>query len=183
MTRRQDALIQAESHPVSACSVARAVVALLAGLVLGALLTGVGAWVAMPRLMITSHVSPLGLDETVEALEAAIAEAGWSSPGTMNLNASLAKHGRRFEPRVRVIKLCNATCAADVLTTDRRVSCLMPCSIAVWEGDDGTVMISKLNTGLMGRLFGGNVARVMGGPVAADEARILAQVLNSDRQR
>jgi len=39
------------------------------------------------------------------------------------------------------------------------------------------VYLSKMNTGLMGTMFGGTVAEVMGGPVAADEKAILASVL------
>jgi len=38
----------------------------------------------------------------------------------------------------------------------------MPCTLAVYEADDGKVYISKMNTGLMGKLFGGTVAEVVG---------------------
>ena len=37
--------------------------------------------------------------------------------------------------------------------------------------------LSKMNTGLMGKVFGGNIARVMGGAVAEDEHEILQRVL------
>jgi hypothetical protein len=53
----------------------------------------------------------------------------------------------------------------------------MPCSIGVYEGDDGRVYVAKMNTGLMGKMFGGNVAQVMGGAVAEDEAKILARCI------
>jgi len=67
--------------------------------------------------------------------------------------------------------------AADVLSTDRYVSCLMPCTIAVWEDDAGRVFVSKMNTGLMGKRFGGNIARVMGDHVAAEEHAMLQRVV------
>ena len=57
----------------------------------------------------------------------------------------------------------------------------MPCAISVWEGANGEVHVSKMNTGLMGKLFGGNIARIMGGRVAKDEKAILAPVVNHGR--
>jgi uncharacterized protein (DUF302 family) len=131
----------------------------------------------MPGLMIVTHPSTRGFDETVAALEDAIRAQGWSSPGTMDLQASMAKQGVDFDPRVQVIKLCNAGYAKRVLTDARHVSSLMPCSISVWEDDSGRVFVSKMNTGLMGKMFGGTVAEVMGGSVARDEEAILASVI------
>ncbi|RKY04309.1 MAG: DUF302 domain-containing protein, partial [Planctomycetota bacterium] len=80
-------------------------------------------------------------------------------------------------PRVKLIKLCNAEHAKSVLTTDRWVSCLMPCTMAVWEGDDGKVYLSEMNMGLMAKMFGGNIAKVMGGSVAREEKQILSGLL------
>ncbi len=91
----------------------------------------------------------------------------------MDMNVSLAEHGVTFKPRVKLIKLCKAEYAESVLTTDRHVSCLMPCTMAVWEGDDGKTYLSEMNMGLMAKLFGGNINRIMGGKVAKEEARIL----------
>ncbi len=150
---------------------------LLSGFALGVIVTGIAVWLFMPGMMIEIQKSKLGFDETVAAIEQAINDNGWSSPGTMNVNASLVKHGKNLPKRVKLIKLCKAEYAVDVLTTDRYVSCLMPCSIAVWEADDGTVQISKMNTGLMGKMFGGNIAKIMGEKVARDEEAILADVL------
>ncbi len=154
-------------------------VAMVAGLLVGVVVTGVVGWMAMPGMMIVTEQSRLGFDETVSALDQAISDQGWISPGTTDMQASLAKHGQDFSHRVKIIKLCHPRYAADVLTTDRHVACLMPCSIAVWESDNGMVYISKMNTGLMGKMFGGNIARVMGQKVAGDEETILAAVLKS----
>ena len=51
---------------------------------------------------------------------------------------------------------------------------LMPCALAVYEDDIGGVRVSKMNVGLLGRVFGGTVGRVMGGLVAREESSILA---------
>ncbi|HPG66991.1 MAG TPA: hypothetical protein PLO37_09110 [Candidatus Hydrogenedentes bacterium] len=42
---------------------------------------------------------------------------------------------------------------------DRHVFALMPCSLALWEGDDGQTYATQMNTGLMGKRFGETVAR------------------------
>ena len=153
-------------------------ISMVAGLLAGVVVTGIVGWTAMPGLMIVTEQSRLGFDETVSALGEAISDRGWISPGTTDMQASLNKHGQEFPHRVKIIKLCHPQYAADVLTTDRHVACLMPCSIAVWEADDGKVYISKMNTGLVGKMFGGNIARVMGNKVGRDEAAILATVVD-----
>ncbi len=53
----------------------------------------------------------------------------------------------------------------------------MPCTIAVYETDEGDVQISKINTGIMAKIFGGTVARVMGGKVAKDEQEMLRNII------
>lgn len=149
----------------------------LLGLVLGVVLTGVIVWQAMPGMMIVEHRSKYGLDETVSRLQTAIKDAGWSCPGVRNMNASMAKHGVTHDKQVRIVELCHAEHAKSVLTTDPHIATLMPCAIAVYEGDDGAVYVSGMNMGLMGKMLGGNIAEVMGGSVAADERKILSSVI------
>ena len=64
------------------------------------------------------------------------------------------------------------------LRDSRHMACLMPCTFAVYEADDGSVRIAKMNTGLMGRVFGGTVARIMGGKVGPEETRMLQDIVN-----
>ena len=155
----------------------RIIISGLVGLVVGAVITGLVVVKTMPGMMIVTKPSRLGFEETVKAVQEGIKGQGWVSPATLDMNKSMAKHGVTLEPQVRVIQLCNAEYARSVLVTDRYVASLMPCAIAVYEGDDGKVYVSKMNTGLMGTLFGGNIAKVMGGQVAKDEHAILAGVV------
>ena len=150
----------------------------LAGLLVGVGVTAALVLTTMPGMMIVTRQSRHGFDETVAAIEQAVRTRGWILSGTSDMNASMAKHRVDFQPRVKLIKLCKPEYAKSVLTTDRYLACLMPCSIAVWESDDGRVHVSKMNTGLMGRLFGGNVAKVMGTAVARDEQQMLAQIVS-----
>lgn len=145
-----------------------------AGLLLGVILTLAVLRAAMPGMMITTHESRLGVGETVAELEKRIVDSGWSHAGTLNMNEKLLKAGVRLDRDVRVVQLCKQEYAGELLKTDPFVSSLMPCGIGVWQGEDGKAYVSKMNTGLMGKVFGGKIAEVMGGLVAADERAILA---------
>ncbi len=81
--------------------------------------------------------------------------------------------------KVTVIELCNVDLAGDILTGDenRIVSSMMPCRVAVYETSDGSVIVSRMNTGLMSSVFGGKVQEVMA--MATDQTElILGSVIN-----
>ena len=147
-----------------------------AGLAGGAVLCGVLVWTVMPSVMILSRESQLGFDETVLALQKSIEARGWVVSGVVDMNKSMAQNGVELGPRVKLVKLCKPEYAKSVLTTHRHVSTMMPCTFGIWEGDDGRVFVSKMNMRLMAKMFGGNVARVMGEQVAEDEEKILAGI-------
>jgi uncharacterized protein (DUF302 family) len=147
------------------------------GLVLGIVLTVFFVMWMAPGMMIQTSESVAGLEETVNRIEQAVQERGWTVQSVVNMNNSLQKHGHPFAPQVRVIKICQPVYAKSILESDRQMSVMMPCSLAVYETDDGRVMISQLNSSLMGSIFGGNVAEVMGGKVAPDVDSILEGLL------
>jgi uncharacterized protein (DUF302 family) len=88
----------------------------------------------------------------------------------------MAKHQVVHESPIRIVELCKAPYAHEVLSEKPELATLMPCAYGVYEGADGKVYISAMNVGLMGKMFGGVVARVMGGQVAHDEHNILQRV-------
>lgn len=53
----------------------------------------------------------------------------------------------------------------------------MPCAWGVYKGKDGKIYISGMNMGLMGKMFGGNIAKVMGEAVSKDEEQMLKEVI------
>jgi uncharacterized protein (DUF302 family) len=153
---------------------------LLLGLLLGILLTlgvaGAAVFLVLPRLMLHERPSPFGLDATVERITQAAQAAGWVVQGVVALDQSIQKNGGGRVLPVRLVNLCEARHAAEILRDDcaRRVAVLMPCTIAVYERADGRAHVATLDAGLLARLFGGVVARVLGGPVAAGQARFTA---------
>ncbi len=151
---------------------------LIAGVFLGVALAALAGWAAMPRMMLTVHQSKYpDVDKTCQELKMAIEAAGWSCPGIRDMNKSMAKHGVQHDRPVRIVELCRADYAHDVLGGNPEVSTLMPCAFGVYEGADGKVYISGMNTGLMGKMFGGTIAEVMGTKVSQDEEKILEGIV------
>ena len=143
-----------------------------AGLLSGVAVLGIVAWIAAPTLMLTTHESRYSVDETCERLRGAIEANGWKCPAVRNMNDSMAKQSVAMGPQVRIVELCRADYAKDVLETNPEVSTMMPCAFGVYE-KEGHVFVTGMNMGLMGRVFGGNIAAVMSEKVAADENAIL----------
>lgn len=148
------------------------------GVVAGILACAMGMFAMMPKMMLTVHESRFDtVEETCAALEKAIENGGWVSPATRNMTKSMAKYGVDFPGDVRIVELCKAEYADKVLQSNPEVLTLMPCAWGVYKGADGKVYISGMNMGLMGKMFGGTIAEVMGGSVAKDEADMLADVV------
>jgi uncharacterized protein (DUF302 family) len=66
--------------------------------------------------------------------------------------------------RVGSLTICNPRYASKILANDadRGVTAFMPLGIGVYEDKKGQVFVSQLNVGLMGMMFGGTIADVMG---------------------
>jgi uncharacterized protein (DUF302 family) len=123
----------------------------------------------------TVHESKHGnIDRTCEALRAAIEAKGLKCLKIRDTTESVAKGGIQLDRQVRVIEWCKSQYAHDMLKDNPEVSALLPCAFGIYDGDDGKVYISALNMRLIGNVFGGSIARVMGGPVARKQAAILA---------
>jgi len=147
-----------------------------AGLLAGVLLAGLVGWKAMPSMMLRERVSPLAFDATVEKIEANAKADGWVVSGVRKLDQSIRKHGGGEVIRVSLIEMCQPHHAAKILNDadSRKVSVLMPCSVSVYEDEQGVVRVVNMNSGLMGRMFGGVISDVMGGSVSREQAEILS---------
>lgn len=101
---------------------------------------------------------------------------GWIVGSVMPLDRSIKKHGGGNVLPVRLVNLCQPQHATRILEDDdsRIVSTMMPCTIAVYEKHDGKVYVGTMNAGLLGRLFGGVVADVMGHAVDQEQRSFIA---------
>lgn len=152
---------------------------LLVGAIIGFLLMGVIVWLAMPPMMINVHKSPYGFDETVAALEKAVtAQNGWKVAKTFDIQQNIIEAGYPNMTRVKIVTLCNPHYAKRILTNDndKVVTTMMPLGIGVYETRDGSVYMSEMNVGLMGMMFGGTIASVMG-DASKDIAKMMDAVM------
>jgi len=151
------------------------------GLVVGMVLMGIIAWTVMPRMMLTVHKSKLNFEETVTAIDKSAKELAWQVPKIYDIQKSLKKAGYEDMTRVKILSICQPTPAYNILKDDnnKKVTAIMPCRIGVYETKDGQTYISGMNIGLMSKMFGGNIAKVMGG-VAEGEKKMLENIIQRD---
>lgn len=144
------------------------------GAVFGIAVGLIGMALVMPKLMVKEQVSPFDYEETITQIQNNVTDGGWKVSALMRLDKSLAKEGKKVLP-VASMKICQPDHAEQVLVDDdaRFLSVMMPCSIAVYEKEDGKTYISSMNSALMGRMFGGTAMKVMGGPVAKETAAFI----------
>jgi uncharacterized protein (DUF302 family) len=146
-----------------------------------AVLLVAGYWLlrfGLPRLMLPECRSAYPLEDTVTRLTDAAKAAGWVVQSIVELEKSIEKNGGGVVRPVRLVNICPARHAARIMHDDtaRRVSVLMPCTISVYEKSDGSVWVAAMNPGLIAPFFGGVVARVMGGPIAREQAAFVRTV-------
>lgn len=151
--------------------------AALSGFVLGATTLAVVAGMTANQFMIEETKSPLGFDATVESVSTTVTGKGWKLPKVYRLDKTMAEHGFKVNP-VAVLELCHAEHAYKILKDDDslQVTPFMPCRISVYQRDNGTVMIARMNSGLMSNLFNRSVAEVMATATGQVEEIIAAAI-------
>ena len=134
-------------------------------MLIGMMLMGVIVWFTMPSLMLIEHKSSRNYDETISALNVAISQKeNWKVPKVFDYQKNIVDAGHGSIERVSTVTLCNPLYASRILDDDknRKVTPFMPLGIGVYEDKEGNVHISELNVGLLGMMFGGTIADVMG---------------------
>ncbi len=145
---------------------------LLIGIILGIILSFAIVYFETPSLVIKEDVSKYNFEETMTRLEEAALAKGWKVSAVHDLQATMAKFNMEVEP-VTIVELCNPEHAGKVLSNAdaRVVSSMMPCRVAIYE-KDGKVILSRMNSALMAKPFGGIVAEVMSQAAADNEMMI-----------
>ena len=134
------------------------------GLLVGVILTIVAVVKMMPKMMIMSRKSSLDFDSTVEKLQEEAKKAGWNVPHIYNMKQSFEKAGAKDVERMMVISLGHAKHAYAIVKNDedKNILAMMPYRLGVYEDKKGDVYYCGANMGIMSKMFGGNVDRVMG---------------------
>jgi uncharacterized protein (DUF302 family) len=147
----------------------------VAGLVLGILATVTLLALTAPGLMIAERRSPYDLKATVQTIVTNATNQGWKVSKIHDFREALARPAEPKLAPIHVVELCQPDYARELLKSskNRFVATMMPCAVAVYEKEDGGVYVASVNVGLMGRLFGGEIRRIMM-RVAHDDAEILS---------
>jgi len=158
-------------------------IALIAGIVAGAVLTAVVAVRLLRSRMLVARRSRRSFEETCAAIETVVpSHGGWGFPiETWNFHETL--RSKNVVPdnirKLKVFFVCNASHASRVLAADPSMAGMMPCSWAVYELADGSVWVSKMNIGMMAGMFPGTVGETMKRVAEADET-FLGPVLGGE---
>ncbi|MEZ5358229.1 MAG: DUF302 domain-containing protein [Candidatus Zixiibacteriota bacterium] len=148
------------------------------GLIVGAALVALTVWFVLPNKMLHISESNLSLEETVAKIEQETLAAGWKVPKIYDLQKTLQESGYEQMTKMKILSICQPDHAFAILEDDenKMVAAMMPCRIGVYETADGTVKIAQMNIGLMSKMFGGTIEKVMG-KVAAEEEQILKGII------
>lgn len=156
-------------------------VSLIVGVIAGAALT-MGLMVSVLRSqMVVARTSAKSFEDTCAAIERVVPAAqGWGFPiPTWNAFENFAN--KDLVPKdfmkLQVYFVCNASLGSRMLSQSPSLIGMMPCRWAVYEMADGSVMLSKMNVGLMSRMFSGVVGATMSEVSRADD-KFLAEVLS-----
>jgi uncharacterized protein (DUF302 family) len=93
-------------------------------------------------------VSAKPVDEAVSAIEKKSAEKGFRVLHTHDFAATLAEKGFPREP-LKVVEICNAKYASQVLDKDVKISLMLPCPISVYRKDGKTHISTLLPTSMI----------------------------------
>ncbi|MCF7913413.1 MAG: DUF302 domain-containing protein [Candidatus Cloacimonetes bacterium] len=154
------------------------VIYLIAGLLIGAILMVTVIWNKMPGLMLLNMESKHDFETTVDKLVIGAFDTGWEVINEVDIQDRLILSDYGDILRMRIIEICHADHSYTIFQDDenKKVAALMPCRFAVYETHDGKVMVSKMNIGLMSKMFGGVIQQVMG-TVAEEEKLMLKDVI------
>lgn len=149
------------------------IIGILAGLILGWLIT----FLATPKLMFKESKSILDFDSTVEKIEKSVTGKGWKIPAVHDLQATMKKFEKDVRP-VKVFEVCHPDHSYNILARndERIVSNMMPCRISVYEKEDGSIWISRMNSGIVARPMTKVIRKTMS-LAASDVEMVIAEVL------
>ena len=149
------------------------VIGIIAGIALGLPI----AFFISPSLMFREDKYNKDFDTTVEALEKEIQERGWKIPVVHDLQATMKKFGKDVRS-VKILEICHPDLSYEILSRNEEkiVSSMMPCRISVFEREDGSVWISRMNSGFLAKPMSPVIRKTMS-KAAADMEEIIAEVM------
>ncbi len=154
---------------------------ILFGFLLGVGAAGYAVYKLMPSQMIVTKESMFGMDETVDMIDEQANDNGWAVAKIWDMTERMEDAGFDDAPEVKILELCHAENSYNVLKNeeDMFIAAIMPCRMAVYEYGNGRTYVSRMNIGLMSKMFSPNVKSVMSG-VADDDKKILTGIVKAE---
>lgn len=90
-------------------------------------------------------------ERAVAAIEAKAQEKGFRVLHVHDVKATLAAKGFDIEP-MKIVEVCNARYASQVLAKDKKISLMLPCPISVFV-EAGKTYISALKPGMISDFY------------------------------
>lgn len=156
----------------------QSIVQVVGWIFVGMFIMGGLVWFTMPSLMLVKHKSALSYDETIAALKDSVkSKQNWKVVAENDYKKSIREAGHGDIEHTASLNICNPLYASKILAEDknRGVTTFMPLAVGVYEDKTGQVYVSQLNIGLLGMMFGGTIAEVMG-MAGQDVKEIIAPV-------
>ncbi len=149
------------------------IIGLVAGLIIGLFIL----YFSSPALMFREDRNKNDFDTTVARLEEVVVAKGWKIPFVHDLQATMKKFDKEVSS-VKVFDICHPKHSYEILSRndERIVSNMMPCRIAVYEKEDGSVWISRMNSGFIAKPLSKVIRKTMSA-AARDVEDIIAEVL------
>lgn len=148
-----------------------------AGLGIGVVITAIIGFYSLPGMMLMEDESQYDFETTLEVFEQAVSDAGWSILTVHDMQKTLQTHGHDVRA-VQIFELCSSKYSAEILKLDdeRIVAPLMPCRVAIYEKSDGKTYITRMDSQLMAKPFGGIITEVMD-QAASEIEDVIAKVI------
>lgn len=143
---------------------ARTIVHIIFGFIAGIIFSGVVASISSGEMMVKEIKSPYDFSKTVSVMSDRInAKEGWHVTEVIDQNQEAIMNGGYSIGNYKIIKYCSGKYSADMLSADERkkIGNMMPKTFAVYEKSDGQVYVSTMNGAVMGKIFGGEIERII----------------------
>lgn len=140
------------------------IVSVLIGFLIGILFSGIAISVSSKEMLVKEFKSPYDFNKTVEVMEARINNAdGWHVTEIIDQNKEVQANGGFDIGNFKIIKYCHGGYSSEMLKADdrKKMGNMMPKTFAVYEKSDGQVFVSTMNGGIMGKLFGGEIEKII----------------------
>ena len=133
----------------------------------------------MRRYMIVAHRMNAPYETVCANIEKAIKTVpGWGHPlPDWDFHGAVSKtHYFDNLVKKRLFFVCKAEYANGIVNKFPHMGAMMPCAWAIYETRKGEVFLSKMNIGLMSKMFMGNVIGSNMGKVAKEEHLMLKEL-------